>query len=313
VQGGYEGDHTMATEADIYAVVNRWRTNVKNKFRGIASFAERAELRFNAIQARIYRKRIPADRWTVRQARYQAWRRYQWLDKRWKPVRVGETWGGDDVTAFFRQRLVVPRAFDGEKIGLHIFLGGDSLLTVNGEPYHGMDIFRSEVVLSRRARAGQVFRLEVESYMNFGGSSAKINDIVASDLVAIDDEIRDAYWDLWCVAKMLLIPDLDVRAREFIEHNLWEAMKEVPLQESDPAAFKRAVLRARTRVRETVYSADRFRAEGLMYLIGHSHLDLVFMWPYKEFIRKIGRTHATMLRLQEQYPEFVFSQSQAKI
>lgn len=45
--------------------------------------------------------------------------------------------------------------------------------------------------------------------------------------------------------------------------------------------------------------------------MGHSHLDIIYMWDYKEFVRKAGRTHATMLALMDEFPEFKFCQSQA--
>ena len=303
----------MTTEADMYAVVNRWRKNVKGKFRGIASFEERAGLRFDDIKKHIYKKRISVDNWKIRQARYRGWGDYKYLDRKWRPIKVGQYWGGNDVTAFFRQKIRIPKALDGEKVALQIFLGGDSLVTVNGKPYHGLDIFRNEMPLTEKAKAGEVFDVQIESYINYQGIKPNKNDIVASDLVAIDKEVRDAYWDLWCAAKLLNIENIDVKLRDFVETNLWEAMKVIPLREDDPAAFRRAVLKARKMVRKTIYASDRFKGEGMMYLVGHSHLDLVYMWPYKEFIRKVGRTHATMLRLMEEYPEFRFCQSQAKI
>jgi len=303
----------MTTEADMYAVVNRWRKNVKGKFRGIASFEERAGLRFDDIKKHIYEKRVSVDNWKIRQARYRGWGDYKYLDKKWRPIKVGQYWGGDDVTAFFKQRIRIPKAMQGDKVALQIFLGGDSLVTVNGKPYHGLDIFRNELPLTEKAKAGEVFDVEIESYINYQGIKPNKNDIVASDLVSIDKEVRDAYWDLWCAAKLLNIENIDVKLRDFIETNLWEAMKVIPLREDDPAAFRKAVLKARKMVRKTIYDSDRFKAEGVMYLVGHSHLDVVYMWPYKEFIRKVGRTHATMLRLMEEYPEFRFCQSQAKI
>jgi alpha-mannosidase len=41
-------------------------------------------------------------------------------------------------------------------------------------------------------------------------------------------------------------------------------------------------------------------------LVGHSHLDLVWMWPEVEGERKGVHTFATALRLLEEYPEFTF-------
>jgi alpha-mannosidase len=298
---------------DVNAVIKRWRTNVKNKFRGIASFGERAQLRFDRIRERIHPDRVPCNDWEFRQAVYSGPGQYAFQDAGWRPIAVGQTWGGDDVTAFFRQTIRVPAAFAGKPVALHIFLGGDSLVTVNGKPFHGLDIFRNEMLLTPKARAGETFRIEIESYMNYGGSSPKTNELLISDLVTVDRELSDAYWDLWCAAKVLEIPGLDAKIADFVEHHLWEAMKQIPLESVEPAAFRAAVRRAASTVRGTVYRTDRFKGDGLVHMAGHSHLDVVFMWPYREFIRKVGRTHATMLRLLEQYPEFVFSQSQAKI
>jgi alpha-mannosidase len=298
---------------DVNAVIRRWRTNGKLKFRGIASFEERAQLRFDALKARAYAKRIRVDNWLLRQARYLSPGEYQFLDKTWRPIKVGETWGGEDTTGFFKQRIRIPREFAGQKVALQIFLGGDSLVTVNGVPWHGMDIFRNEFLLTGSAKPGQVFDLQIESYMNFQGVSAKTNELLASDLVAIDQPLHDAYWDLWCVAKLLQIPNLDAKLAEFVEHHLWEAMKLIPLQGATDAEFRAAALEAQRRVRAEVYGSNRFKGDGLMHLVGHSHLDVVYMWPYKEFVRKVGRTHATMLRLMEEYPQFKFVQSQAKI
>jgi alpha-mannosidase len=298
---------------DVNAVIKRWRTNVKNKFRGIASFGERAQMRFDQIKARIYPQRVTFNNWVCRQGIYNGPGQYTFRDKKWKPIKIGESWGGEDTTAFFRQKIKVPADFAGKPIALQIFLGGDSLVTVNGKPFHGLDIFRNELRLTPKARAGEVLDIEIESYMNFGGSSAKTNELLCSDLVTVDTEVSDAYWDLWCAAKLLEIPDIDIKLRDFVETNLWDAMKHIPLQETDEAAFRKSVLKARRMIRSTVYATDRFKGKGLMHLVGHSHLDVVFMWPYREFIRKVGRTHATMLRLMEQYPEFRFSQSQAKI
>ena len=61
----------MSAQADINAVVARWRSNVKGKFRGIASFEERAELRFNAIKEHIATHRVRVDDWEYRSAKYQ--------------------------------------------------------------------------------------------------------------------------------------------------------------------------------------------------------------------------------------------------
>jgi alpha-mannosidase len=45
-------------------------------------------------------------------------------------------------------------------------------------------------------------------------------------------------------------------------------------------------------------------------LVGHAHIDLVWLWPESATERKGIHTFATQLRLMERYPEYRFSQSQ---
>ncbi len=59
-------------------------------------------------------------------------------------------------------------------------------------------------------------------------------------------------------------------------------------------------------------SAARAAAEPLA-LVGHSHLDIAWLWTYEETVRKAQRTFATAVRQLEAHPDFVFTQSQPQL
>ncbi|MFW5751589.1 MAG: alpha-mannosidase, partial [Planctomycetota bacterium] len=60
-----------------------------------------------------------------------------------------------------------------------------------------------------------------------------------------------------------------------------------------------------------VYSELRGCAwEGEVALVGHAHMDLVWLWPERVTRRKGVHFFSTVLRLLERYPEFTFLQSQ---
>lgn len=44
--------------------------------------------------------------------------------------------------------------------------------------------------------------------------------------------------------------------------------------------------------------------------IGHSHLDLLFLWPPRETPRKCVRTLSTVMKMMDRYPDYLFSLSQ---
>lgn len=47
--------------------------------------------------------------------------------------------------------------------------------------------------------------------------------------------------------------------------------------------------------------------------IGHSHLDLLFLWPERETYRKCARTLSTVMKLMDRFPEYKFTLSQAPV
>lgn len=49
--------------------------------------------------------------------------------------------------------------------------------------------------------------------------------------------------------------------------------------------------------------------EGKVNVVGHAHIDLVWLWPEEETYRKAEHTFSTVLRLMEEYPEFIFQHS----
>ncbi|MBD5634380.1 MAG: hypothetical protein IAI49_07860, partial [Candidatus Eremiobacteraeota bacterium] len=54
-------------------------------------------------------------------------------------------------------------------------------------------------------------------------------------------------------------------------------------------------------------------ARGDLEFVGHSHLDVAWLWTYAEAARKAGRTFATAVRQLESDPAFVFAQSQPQL
>lgn len=57
----------------------------------------------------------------------------------------------------------------------------------------------------------------------------------------------------------------------------------------------------------------RFPAEGGVWLTGHAHIDLAWLWPLEETRRKARRTFHTVTGLMDRYPALHFNQSSAQL
>ena len=293
------------------AHIDTWRGLIKNKQRGIFAFDELAEIKLKTLKKRIYTDFENTDPWQMRECIYKDIGDYEYLYDGWKELKVGGYWGGNGLSAFFKNKIVIPEKFAGQKVTLYIYFGGDSLVSVNGVPYQGLDPFRNAVVLTDCAKAGEVFDIDVESYFVWHSNESTLKKLECSFIATTDDEINEIYWDIKAVYNALFMPGMGNDYATLIRESLKEAFCYVDFDEPDFDRFKEKLRMCKKVLYDRVYNNPNYKCMGRLDLIGNSHLDMVYMWAYKEFVRKVGRTHATMLRLMEQYPDFIFSQSQA--
>jgi alpha-mannosidase len=305
-----ETNKPAASTRGMDEILGRWREEVKGKQRRVYSFEEQADFKLKDLKERVYADREPADGWLMRQCYYRGVGDYEYIDADWREIRVGGSWGGADVSCFFRRAVEIPERMAGRKVVLRLYLGGDSLVSLDGEPHQGLDPFRNVVPLRAPAAGGERIEVAVESYYmwHFGESETKTFE--CAEIAAVDEAIEELYWDYRAAYNGLAIPDGDPRLRGHLEAVLKEAVACLDPYETDAAAYLAKARAGRDRLRAALAEGEHFRLPGKLHLVGNSHLDLVFLWPYREFIRKVGRTHASMLRLMEEFPDFKFSQSQ---
>lgn len=301
---------------EMTTMVTNWRRGIKEKHRASISLEERIENRLEAIKGRSFKDCEILDDWQIRQARYLGPGQYEYLDADWRPLKIGDPWGDHGISAFFRRSVDVPKRFAGEKVVLRMYIGGDSLLSINGKPFHGLDPFRNEVCILLEAKGDEHLDIDIESYFTWhsgeASGEAKGRTLFTSQLVSIDKELESAYYDLLAVYKLLEVDDLSNSQRDHIEVLLTDLINKIDPREPDQVVFKSMVIEACVDLQSVINSTSPpLDDTGLLTLTGHSHLDVIFMWQYKEFIRKVGRTHATAMRLLEQHPQFIMSQSQA--
>jgi len=291
-------------------ILDKWRGLIKSKKRAIISFEEIIQGRIESLRPWIYPDSEPLEGWTCRQFQYDRHGQRTFSDEPWRPIRPGDTWGGPDASAYFRCHARMPERFRGKPVVLKLYFSGDGLLRVDGKAFHGLDPFRDTVLLTSAARGDEQYDLEVESYImwHFGEGTTKQFEI--SQWAVFDRAVHDAYWDLKTVFHLMMSEKLDTDVVEFLRKHLDDATRHIDQRCADAEAVGGMAARARAMMRDRVYASASFRKEGLVHLTGNSHLDLVYLWTHAEFVRKIGRTHATALRLMEQYPDYRFTQSQ---
>jgi alpha-mannosidase len=319
---------------DIQDYIKGWEQGIIGKFRDTMSQEMRLERLIKRLHPRRFYASVPISPWKMAYAKYtgttpDGTRTHQWLDQRlvmtdeasrsyrtcskpqWFDLHLNDTWGNWDVTAFARASFTVPREFHGKPMYLQLFIGGDGLLKINGEIRQGCDCFHTEIMLSDLAVAGKRLDFEIETYQKHQVDADAVHRLMVSQMSLLDTAVEEFYWDVAAAFSAANEEFADPEVRAWLLRHLDEAFKIVDVFESDHEAFRVSAIKARQYLRRTVYAGNRYPIPARIAGIGHSHLDYVYAWEYAEFLRKIGRTHSTQLRLMDEFPEFRFSQSQA--
>jgi alpha-mannosidase len=221
----------------------------------------------------------------------------------------GKTWG----SAWFRFSIIVPESHAGKAIGAWIDLDGEACVWKDGSPWLGLtnkvdwyhNAGKHYVPIYKNAKPGERIELLVEAAANdlFGAGKQEYK-LVEASLVSYDAVLFNLIMDLEVLFNLAEhLPEKTVRRQKIIYGlneicNIWQDGKKVEEAE---------------KILQCLYSYIADCSALTAYSVGHAHIDLAWLWPVRETIRKGGRTFATALRMMELYHEYIFGASQAQL
>ncbi|MGV3614787.1 MAG: alpha-mannosidase [Fimbriimonas sp.] len=249
-------------------------------------------------------------------------------DLEYRPVAGGTSWGENWGNAWFRGRVTVPEALDGEPLFVRAQTGGaESLFLVDGTHRGVFDVFHPVRLLDLKAQGGKTYEIALEAYAghSFPGTQPyeyvrpTENEVVVTpgcrtyvgvELVRERADVSAFVTELRALRQISETEDKNSLRRARIQAAFLEVFREVYAkpEETDEATWRAAIARAREAMRPLLEARNGSTAPT-MGIVGHSHIDTAWLWPISETWRKLARTYSSVLSLMDQYPEFRFTQS----
>ncbi|OWA33339.1 alpha-mannosidase [Saccharibacillus sp. O16] len=221
-------------------------------------------------------------------------------------------------TYFFRTKLALPADWNADTVGLIFDSGGEGLLRVNGHSYQGIDDNHTYVTLDLKA-IGREPELEIEMFDIIPEPYDPLNEQanikppikgIRSLIVLPNEPVRSLMYTVTVVRdSAVLLAESDYRRSKLIEalHAAMDAfinLKDAEIE--DGTAVSAIEERLRTRTREIGGN----NAEGQEIMVGQSHIDIAWLWPVRETVRKASRTFSSVDTLMREYPGYLYTQSQ---
>ncbi len=224
---------------------------------------------------------------------------------------------------WFRFRAKIPPG-SGEGLALRIDVNGELLVVDSrGNPVRGLTCVASTFDRRLGSPAKTIYRLppdlasagSIEVWADAGfndlfGSVPNGGVIEEATLVRARENVRTLYYDAEVACDWLSVLAHDDPLRSELENAVRNAMAASRDLTADSVTKARTVLRDTLQpTRASSPSAHELRISA----IGHAHLDLAWLWPVREGVRKGVRTLATALHLMETYPDYRLGVSQAQL
>ncbi len=247
------------------------------------------------------------------------------LEAAYTPFAVGDAWGPQWDTAWFRVRGRVPKVWAGQEVVVlmrltdHLGEGegftAEGLIYRDGEVYRALNANRDDIEITRCAEGGESFEFYVEAAANIvdrsgiGGGiierSGPLFRLAQAELASVDREAFDYYYDYKVAMELMLALPADSQRRAELRYALNESLNALDVADSCTIAPAREALKE-------VLSKKNGDTVHQLSAVGHAHIDTAWLWPLRETIRKCARTFSTALDYMERYPDYVFGCSQAQ-
>ena len=128
-------------------------------------------------------------------------------------------------------------------------------------------------------------------------------------LIAVDDRVQKLYYDLLIpLQSAYVLKKADEENYRRVLQSMAPALDALDLRDAYSEKFYSSIEKAEQILKEAFYSEER--ECPTVSAIGHTHIDIAWLWTVEQTREKVLRSFSTVLRLMEQYPDYKFMSSQ---
>ena len=230
------------------------------------------------------------------------------------PFERGMRWGEKkDSHCLFNLKFSLPESERDSSIRLRVDTDKDGwnvynpqfIIYENGKALQGLDTNHRTVEIDYK---------QEYNYLLYAYTGSLVDNLPLN----VEAEIYDAdtkalYYDLLVPFEICKISKPDSREYEVIMDALIGTLNKLDLRIPCSEEFYASVKTAREYLKENLYAKHKGGDGTTAICIGHTHIDIAWLWTLAQTEEKAQHSFATVLALLERYPEYIFMSSQPQL
>lgn len=237
------------------------------------------------------------------------------------PVSAGCKWGRKWEYGWFKTEIAIPEQLAGKRVVFTLNTAEEMLVWVNGKEAGAIDKKHRYITLSRCANAGDRYEIYAECYAGHGIRNEGAGPVAwGAESVPEPPEcqvtIGMSHFGIWNEALFQVamdyltlyslvqkLPEKSLRAMKIIEGlKKFTYLADFELPEPEMTA---SIAEAGKNLKPLLGCKNGSTMPEYT-VFGQSHLDLAWLWPVEETMRKTARTYSNQLALMEEYEDYHF-------
>ncbi|MEK5176125.1 alpha-mannosidase [Heyndrickxia sp. FSL W8-0496] len=238
-------------------------------------------------------------------------------------MKIGDYWKGRDKYLWLHADVdshlssnhhQVVGLFSFGKTGGGNNSGFESLLFVNGKPYQGVDSNHEEVLFDEHTAKGSI-HLDFRLWSGLEGGGVPIENEFKLEMAKIgwlDTRVDNLYYTLLAAYEVLMETDNADSAYSILKQMIQDALQRINWTEPGSQDFYESCYEAETSLTRMIQSIQK-SSDITIHTVGHTHIDVAWLWRLKNTREKAARSFSTVLQLMRKFPEYLFLQTQPQL
>ncbi|MBO5981197.1 MAG: alpha-mannosidase [Clostridia bacterium] len=263
------------------------------------------------VKSQIVKRRYPCTDITFAPCGYKC---DEPLPTEFAPFEKGMRWGEKkDSHCLFNLKFTLPESEKDSSLRLRVDTDKDGwnvynpqfIIYENGKALQGLDTNHRTVEISYK----QEYNYSLYAYTGSLVDNLPLN----VEVEVYDADTKALYYDLLVPFEICKISKPDSREYEIIMDALIGTLNKLDLRIPCSDEFYASVKTAREYLKENLYEKYKGGDGTTAICIGHTHIDIAWLWTLAQTREKAQHSFATVLALLERYPEYIFMSSQPQL
>lgn len=235
-------------------------------------------------------------------------------DSDWDVTSVGFKWDLPNTNVWFRTHFEVTNklggfSLKGREAKLYIAMDNGGIVYVNGDSIGTFSWWDGEFTLAKNMQPGQSFSIAVLGINRPGYGQFLDGRIEFSGLVEFQKQLQKRVWRLFTAKRLAqkLSNRADYWCQE-VDQVAERALKSKAYLAGDENGFLTTLDQEIEALRPL---GNEMREKYHVYAAGYAHIDLAWLWTWRETVDVVRATTQSVFNIMERFPEFKYTMGQA--